>query len=174
MGDTEWTPGRTARVNSERFPTELAAVWYASNYYYETSVRRAREYIGVVFRERDGRFGLTVRGDGGFSTSRIRIGDIPKETLPTAVWHIHPPATALGRNFWEQLVVRIVTLDDWGQEEFSSADRRLAERATAVALKEFGHPISIYLATATLIRRYRPGTKQAEKEWTKEPPGRMR
>jgi hypothetical protein len=31
MSDSARTPQRTARVNSERFDTELAAVWFAAN-----------------------------------------------------------------------------------------------------------------------------------------------
>jgi hypothetical protein len=49
MSDSENTPQGTARINSERFETQLATVWFAANYYYEASYRHGREYIGVVF-----------------------------------------------------------------------------------------------------------------------------
>src|SRR5262249_28751835 len=83
MSDSEPTPRGTARVNSERFSTELAAVWYAANYYYQSSYKRGREYIGSVFRQADGKYGVTVRSDGGFAQSTIRIGDVPRGAIPT-------------------------------------------------------------------------------------------
>ena len=171
MSDNRRTPQGTARVNSERFDTELAAVWYAANYYYEVSERSGREYIGVVFRDGSNKFGITVRGDGGFTSSTVRIGDVPTGTVPTAVWHTHPavPSTA---SLGSKIVLGLLgvgLLDD----DFSSADIALADRATVASRRLFGHPISIYLATATVIKRYRPGLANPEKTWGKEPPARM-
>ena len=91
MGDDQRTPGGTARVNSERFDTELAAVWYAANYYYEASCRRQREYTGVVFSEGQ-KFGTTVRSDGTKSHA-YPTADVPSGTFPVAIWHTHLPAS---------------------------------------------------------------------------------
>ena len=173
MSDHERTPERTARVNSERFASELAAVWYAANFYYAVSQRHGREYIGVVFRTPAGKYGFTVRGDGGFLGAKVRIADVPVGTVPTAVWHTHikvPPTESIE----VQVLMNLLTAFDLGYDQFSGTDRNLADRATAYSLRKYGHPISIYLATATVIRRYRPGSGRPEQSWGKEPPGQMR
>ena len=173
MSDSERTPWGSARVNSERFQTELAAVWYAANYYYAASYHRGAEYIGVVFRGRDKRFGITVRNDGGFIASRVKIGDVPRGTVPTAVWHTHVPSSS-AKTFEGEVFLTLLTSFDMDWNKFSSADRELAENATAVSMKLFGRPISIYLVTDRLIRRYRPGARIPERTWSKEPPSSFR
>jgi hypothetical protein len=173
MSDSERTPQRTARVNSERFDTELAAVWYAANYYYETSYRRDREYIGVVFRESNWKFGLTVRGDGSHSESKVRIGDVPRGTVPTAVWHTHLPASAGNASDAAKLITLILSTFDLGWDEFSGNDTKLSDDASKVSLTRWGHRIPIYLVTATVIKKYR-GPHLRERVWSKPAPSRMR
>jgi hypothetical protein len=178
MGDSTRTPHGTARVNDERFATELAAVWFAANFYYATSWNRGREYIGVVFREQDpakGRqYGLTVRGDGGFAQSKVTVGDVPRGTVPTAVWHTHIPSDAVAKTLGQQIVMALLTTFDLGWDELSDADRKLADDNSAITMRLFGHPISIYMVTATQIKRYTPGRRHPDKEWKKDPPGRFR
>jgi Domain of unknown function (DUF4329) len=173
MSDSERTPQRTARINSERFDTELAAVWYAANYYYESSDHRDREYIGVVFREPNWKFGLTVRGDGSHSESKVRIGDVPLGTVPTAVWHTHLPASAGNASDAAKLITWIISSFDLGWDEFSGNDTKLSNDASTVSLKRWGHRIPIYLVTATVIKKYR-GPHLAERVWSKPAPSRMR
>ena len=127
-----------------------------------------------MFRQPDKKFGLTVRSDGAFSTSTVRIGDVPRGTVPTAVWHTHLPSSAGTTSLAQQIFRAILTSFDLGWDEFSTEDRTLANDATQASLKLYGHPISIYLATATVIRRYRPTSANPEKSWAKEAPSRMR
>lgn len=172
MADSERTPMGTARVNSERFDTELAAVWYAANYYYETSYRRHREYIGVVFREPSGRYGLTVRGDGGFHQSKVRIGDVPAGAIPVAVWHTHLPSTAASDSLAGQALMFLLSGFDLDWDEFSTEDRVLSDNASKISRKLWGHRIPIYLITGTVIKRYR-GPSLPDKVWPKKLPARM-
>ena len=173
MSDSERTPQRTARINSERFDTELAAVWYAANYYYETSYRRDREYIGVVFREESGKYGLTVRGDGAHAESKVRIGDVPLGTIPTAVWHTHLPSSAGSASDIAKAIMLIISSFDLGWDEFSDNDTKLSDGASRVSLARWGHRIPIYLVTAAVIKRYR-GPHLNDQVWSKPAPGRMR
>lgn len=174
MSDSERTPQRTARVNSERFDSELAAVWYAANYYYETSHRRDREYIGVVFREPNWKFGLTVRGDGSHAESTVRIGDVPQGTIPTAVWHTHLPASGGSASDAAELITWIVSSFDLGWDESSGSDTQLSDDASKLSLKRRrGHRIPIYLVTSTVIKKYR-GPDLAERVWSKPASSRMR
>ena len=173
MSDNVFTPQHTARINSERFETELGAVWYAANYYYQTSYKRGREYIGVVFRDTDGKYGITVRGDGGFAASKVRIGDVPPGTLPTAVWHTHIPSSAGGLSTAGRIVMLLLTSFDMDWDEFSDADKKLSDDASKVSLKRWGHSISIYLLTDTKIKRYQ-GPHYVEKTWRKDRPSKMR
>jgi hypothetical protein len=174
MSDSEPTPRGTARVNSERFPTELAAVWYAANYYYQSSYKRGREYIGSVFRQADGKYGVTVRSDGGFAQSTIRIGDVPRGAIPTAVWHTHIPSSAMAKTTFGQILMAILTTGDADWDQFSDADRDMVDKASEVSREVWGQPISMYLCTATVIRRYRPGLAQPDKSWDKDPPSKFR
>jgi hypothetical protein len=173
MSDSERTPQRTARINSERFDTELAAVWYAANYYDESSYHRDREYIGVVFREPNWKFGLTVRGDGSHSESKVRIGDVPLGTVPTAVWHTHLPASAGNASDAAKLITWIISSFDLGWDEFSAKDTTLSNDASTGSLERWGQRIPIYLVTATVIKKYR-GPHLAERVWSKPAPSRMR
>jgi len=173
MSDNELTPQRTARINSERFNTELEAVWYAANYYYKTSYQRGREYIGVVFREPNGRFGITVRGDGVCFQTKVRVGDVPNGTKPTAVWHTHIPSTACATSFEGKVFMLLLTSFDFDWDEFSGDDRALSDNASKISIKRWGHRIPIYLVTATMIKRYR-GNNLPDKVWHKDAPSQMR
>jgi hypothetical protein len=169
MSDNESTPGGTARVNSERFETELAAVWYAANYYYETSYRRRREYTGVVFRDGE-TFGITVRGDGT-NLHAYPTPDVPGGTVPSAIWHTHLPASMSSEYPKLNLVYKRVLKEWFGktlEHLFSDDDMR----TSALWTQKFGRPIPIYLVTAKIIRRYR-GPNQ-DKEWIKDAPSGMR
>ena len=173
MSDSERTPQGSARVNSERFETELAAVWYAANYYYESSYRRGGEYIGVVFLDADGKYGITVRGDGGFAGSKVRIHDVPRGTAPMAVWHTHIPCTAGETDAIVKILLCLATTLDAGWDTFSSEDRKLSDDASKWSVPAYGRRFPIYLVTATQIKRYR-GEKYPEMVWRKDPPSRMR
>jgi hypothetical protein len=138
MSDNQKTPRKTARVNSERFNTELEAVWYAANYYNKVSYQHLGEYIGVVFRENYGqrKYGITVRGDGDFFQSKVSIGDVPHGTEPIAVWHTHVPSCA-AKDPIAQVLLYLFTTGDADWDQFSGADRTLADKATKAARKLF-------------------------------------
>jgi hypothetical protein len=168
-------------VNPREFDTELAAVWFAANYYYEASFKRIREYAGIVFKKPNGKHGLTIRRDGRFDRIEIRFEDVPPGCDTRAVWHTHLPHSRLVEDkMFKFFLMFAEALEhkyfNGGLENFSGAsggdrgDIPLAEAAT----RAFKHPVSIYLITATLIKRYTPGLKTPEKEWRKEPPGRMK
>jgi hypothetical protein len=172
--DSERTPQGTARVNSRRFDTELAAVWYAANYYYEASWNRGREYIGVVFYDpsanESDRYGITVNGNGGFGSTKVRIGDVPRGTIPRAVWHTHISLRAGVHDPWAFAVASLIDLvEDLELANFSGDDRTLSNDASQISVKRWGHRIPIYLATATVIKRY-SHPKWPEKHWNKAPP----
>jgi hypothetical protein len=177
MSDTQRTPRGTARVNSEECETELAAVWFAANFYYESSVRRRKEYIGVVFRKPNGKFGITVRGDGTFAGCKVSVFDVPDGTIPVAVWHTHLPMTLLGKTIIAKLLGE--AFEEFSElvgasfEDFSDRDKKLARDNTRRSVLSGGGVIRIYLATDTLIKRFTPGSEHPEKIWHKQPPGRM-
>src|SRR5262245_26897509 len=171
MGDGEYTPQRTARISSERFDTELAVVWYAANYYYETSYRLDREYIGVVFRESNWKFGLTVRGDGSHAESKVRVADVPLGTIPTAVWCTHLTASACTASDVAKAITWISSFD-LGWDESSDDNTKLSDGASKVSFRSWGRRIPIYLVTATVIKKYR-GPHLAERVWSKPAPSRM-
>jgi hypothetical protein len=171
VGDA--TPLGTGKISPETFKTELEAVWHASNYYYETSYNRNREFSGVVFRTSDGRFGYTVRGDGTHAAARVSVFDVPVGTLPTAVWHTHLPSERS-----PDIVTRLAAMylgADPGLNEFSGPDKSIVDKsgASKVLKHAWGQQLSIYLTTRSLIKRYQ-GRHHGEKFWTKEPPRRMR
>ena len=165
-------------VNPHEFNTELHAVWYAANYYYQASFNRRAEYSGIVFKKPNGKYGITIRRDGKFHQSKIHMEDVPDGVDPRAIWHTHLPYTRLtdhdGMKILGLLAESVSGLLGASFEDFSSADRGLAERGTKAALKQLGHRFSIYLVTATLIKRYTPGAKTPEKEWPKAPPSKMK
>lgn len=172
MSDDERTPLKTARVNSERFDTELAAVWYAANYYYEASYRRRAEYCGIVFRERNGKIGITVRSDGDSAHASV-IPDVPAGSTPIAVWHTHLPASVSGNhpatNYLFSLFYKAMTGSSM-DEEFSPADLGLTPQSW---VHKFKQKIPIYLVTATVIKRHGVNSKM-NGVWSKEPPSHMR
>ena len=175
MSDSERTPQGTARINSERFETELEAVWYAANYYYEASYRRMREYGGVVFREGE-KFGITVRigmASRAGVASGIRITpDVPPRTMAKAIWHTHLPASmsgdtpglnALYARLLKELTGEIL------EHQYSPDD----QNTQAAWTRDFGRVIPIYLVTANIIERY-VGPGPIRGVWAKDPPSRMR
>jgi hypothetical protein len=162
------------------FETELATVWFCANYYYQASYKARREYCGVVFKQPSGKFGSTIRRDGNFSESRIRTTDVPLRggNDIVAAWHTHLPYTALGQKVEGKLggdILEIISAAlGASYEDFSSADKRLAQTADQKAKEIFGHGFAFYLVTATLIRRYAPSRSPDYKAWPKDPPSKMR
>src|SRR5215212_10175514 len=82
-------------VNDHEENTELAAVWYAANYYYEASLENQREYGGAVFRRPTGRYSVTIR-KGDFERLNFKnvTQDVPAGCETVALWHTHLPETA--------------------------------------------------------------------------------
>lgn len=159
-------------VNPNEFDTELAAVWYAANYYYKESFVRGGETTGIVFKKTSGKYALTVRMDGGYLTSKVRFDDVPKGqgNSVAAIWHTHIPGTRFCVVKGGELLCLVGILSDSLLGEyrgFSGKDTSLSERAT----KFYGHNVPIYLVTANLIKRYTPG--KPNKEWVKDIPSKM-
>lgn len=165
-------------INPREFDTELQAVWFAANYYYEASFRRRKEYSGVVFQKPNGKFSLTIRRDGQFHQSKVRIDDAPADGDLRAIWHTHIPYTQLSNNDDIKIIaLALESIEDLlggGFENFSTADKRMAEDLTQQSLKIVRRRFPIYLITASVIKRYTPGAKTPEKTWSKEPPGKMK
>ena len=168
MSDDQRTPGGTARVNSERFDTELAAVWYAANYYYEASYLRKREYTGVVFRDGE-KFGITVRSDGTSSHAHP-TPDVPRGTTIMAIWHTHLPASMSGKHPAANQIYKLLLKEFTGEilEHSISQDDH---NTWAEWTHKFGRLIPVYLVTAKIIKRY--SGPRHEKVWVKDPPSRM-
>jgi hypothetical protein len=161
---------RTARLNTERFPTELAAVWYAANYYYGASFNSDHEYTGVVFRVPGEvpSYGITVRSDGTFAHSWNRVSDVPSGTIPVAVWHTHLPADAGPGSADGKLLRWFLTGFDFGWDEFSGDDEKASDKESA----NRGYRLPWYLITDTVIKRYSgPGQY---KNWPKAPPSHFK
>jgi hypothetical protein len=168
MSDDQRTPAGTARVNSERFHTELEAVWYAANYYYESSYLRKREYTGIVFQDGE-KVGITVRGDGT-SSHAYPTADVPHGTTPLAIWHTHLPASMSGEypalNQLYALLLRELT-GEILEHTFSTDDHN----TWVLWTRKFGRLIPVYLVTAKIIKRYTGPNR--DKVWVKDPPSRM-
>jgi hypothetical protein len=161
-------------VNPKEFDTELAAVWYAASYYYKESYVRGGETTGVLFKKPNGKYGFTVRMDGGFHTSRIRWSDVPNKQRCeiTAAWHTHVPGTRACQihGAGAAIACLLFSLTDGMLQEFRSfsrEDRGVADWAS----DQTGRDISFYLITADMIKRYRPG--KPDKMWKKDIPSRM-
>jgi hypothetical protein len=162
------------KVNPEEAQTELGIVWYAANYYYEASFRAGREYGGLVFRRPTGTWSVTLR-KGSFDTLAWKDihKDMPAGCWPAAYWHTHLPASAYRGGSGGGLLVALSdvlgSLVGQGFEDFSGGDIDSARKAAAV----LGRPFSIYLCTATLIKRWHSGRANNPQVWKKEPPSRM-
>lgn len=162
-------------VNPYESPTELAAAWYAANYYYEASWRSAREYGGLIFRRPNGNFSVTIRKGRFDALGWQGIGkDMPSGCRPMAYWHTHLPAEAAKNlSVSEQLVLAISDLFGEylgsGYEDLSGTDIEAAENAAKV----LGYPFAIYMATATVIKRYTTGRVNQPQVWKKDPPSGM-
>lgn len=167
-------------VNPHEAPTELAAAWYAANYYYKASFLKRKEYAGWIFKKPNGKFGLTVRVGSGFDRAAAIVEDVPQDRggVPTAIWHTHLPYDALAEEDIAKIFAR--ALDELGGvfgvgwEDFSAQDIKLSRAWTEVGLKKLGRKISIYLVTATLIKRFTPGASPQIKSWPKDPPGHFK
>ena len=163
-------------VNPKEFDTELAAVWYAANYYYKESYLRGGETTGVLFQKPNTKFSFTVRQEGGFHSSAVKWSDVPKNQgfEITAAWHTHVPGTRACQlnGIGAGIACLLFTLTDsvFGEfRSFSPEDRvNVADHATKVLER----PVSFYLITADMIKRYTPG--KPEKTWKKDIPSRMK
>ena len=158
------------------FDTELAAVWFAANFYYKESYMRGGETTGVLFKKPNDKYSFTFRMDGGFGTSLVRWSDVPKNQgfVITAAWHTHVPGTRACQikdgGMGAAIACLAFTLTDTilrENESFSGKDRKLADDATKITRRN----IAFYLITADLIKRYTPG--KPEKSWKKDIPSKM-
>ncbi|WP_137124714.1 DUF4329 domain-containing protein [Roseomonas sp. HF4] len=162
-------------VNDHESETELGAVWYAANYYYEASYRSGREYGGLVFRRPNGMFSVTVRkGTWDSLNYKNATADVPAGGVPVAMWHTHLPGSAArGVSEGTRTVLAVGDLlgdlFGMGYDDFSDGDMDLARRATAARQ----HNFPIYLATATVIKRFSPRAKEQIQVWKKPPPSGM-
>jgi hypothetical protein len=177
--------------------TELGAVWFAANYYFEASFKRAREYNGWVFRNTRGKYQITGRrGDSALFT-QFFPADLPRGVDPVAVWHTHVPTTRAlmltdeknknqfirgpdGKWRMDRSSMPFVDIADMvrhatgsGPSAFSGADKTAAEDLASQVRRGFGHGFALYLCLATLIKRFRVGVEHPETVWRKDPPGRM-
>ena len=167
-------------VNPHEASSELAAVWYAANYYYKVSFTRRVEYVGWVFKRANGSYGITVREGLGFDSAEARVEDVPQYlgAIPTAIWHTHLPFDALARDGDLKVIAR--GIDDLASEfgmgwrNFSGKDIKLSRAWTEVALKKIGRKISIYLVTDTLIKRFTPDGNPQIKSWPKKAPSHFK
>lgn len=161
-------------VSDRVWPTELAAVWFAANFFYQASFKRQKEFIGWVFKRPDGTFGISEPNVGTFERAKPPEGGVPEDADVVAVWHTHIPLTVtrMGKVFG-LLSEALGAMTTGSFEDFSEDDRDMARDFTEVGLKKAGHRVPIYLITATRIKRFTPGLKREEKSWAKEPPGRM-
>jgi hypothetical protein len=150
--------------------TELGAVWYAANQYYAASLRAGVEYVGVVFRRPDGKYVVTAhRGNSLFDC------EVPPDRVPgcepVALWHTHIPLSRIDDSGEldgvAQAAEAVRTLFGGGMNDFSSADRGVADELT----KRAQYPFSVYLITLMLIKRYTPG--KPDVQWSKDPPARL-
>ena len=149
---------------------------------------RGVEYAGWVVKRPNGKYSVTVRRDGTFWASIIDNDDIPQGMEAAAIWHTHLPLVRLavkkdadGKLYYDKdlgealkVVEGFADLFRAGHKHFSGADKHVAAAYTAL-LKRGRGQIPIYLATATLIRRYKPRShgKNPENQWAKELPSRM-
>jgi hypothetical protein len=162
-------------VNPKEFDTQLAAVWFAANYYYKESYLRGGETTGVLFKRPNGKHSFTVRQEGGFKSAAVKWSDVPKNQgfEITGAWHTHIPGSRFCQlnSVGAGIACVAFTLTDSLLGEFrtfSPEDRTdVADRATRV----LGRPIPFYLLTADMIKRYTPG--QPDKTWRKAIPSKM-
>jgi hypothetical protein len=159
-------------VNERECKTELEAVWFASNYYYEASWRSQKEYGGVVFKRSNGSFGVTIR-KGNFDSLNFKdcLKDMPAGATAKALWHTHLPETVRpnvseGARSFLSFSESFGSLFGFGFEDFSSADEKLAERVSRATKNNF----PIYLVTAKIIKRYSPLRSELIQTWAKPPP----
>jgi hypothetical protein len=181
---------KLAWINDGEWDTELAAVWYAANFYYGASAKRRIEYAGIVFRKQNGKYGITVRNgfrdkngkirSNEFDGALVRFRDTPGGAVPVAVWHTHLPETLrvgpVAGGILELFGELLGGIDEdlgMSYQHFSGKDRDIADNATKQSLRLWGSRISIYLVTADMIKRYRPGVKKPIEFWHKKPPAHL-
>ncbi len=161
-------------VDPHEFDTELAAVWYAANYYFETSYNARREFGGIVFRKPSGKYGLTIQRDGTADAIRYRGELAPPDAVAVAFWHTHVPKhplyeaalTLLEGKSWRDLSGDPDDPDD--ESEDIGLIRRLSKRARKMG---YAHQmLSIYVVTDIQIQRYTPNARKPLATWAKSPP----
>lgn len=154
-------------VNPYESPTELGAVWYAANYYYEASIKSGVEYGGVVFKAPNGRYSVTRKKGvfGELNYVHTQAG-YPNDSI-FALWHTHLPAPAMKGGSGILFLNYALTELFESYANLSSQDKKVVDD---IKLKK-GRRISMYAVTATTIKRYRPG--EQVQHWDKSPPSRM-
>jgi hypothetical protein len=164
---------RDRRVNAHESDTELAAVWYAANYYYEASYDEGCEWGGAVFKRSNAKFSLTLRkGSFGHLDFKDIEKDVPDGAVLRALWHTHLPADAMRGNDLLLGVNYLVTDLLFGYDDFSTGadgDTGLAERTSA----KLERNVPFYLVTATVIKRFSPLKTELNQTWHKPMPPRM-
>src|SRR5947207_3107218 len=70
--------------------TELGAVWYAANQYYESSFIAGVEYVGLVFKRSDGKYVVTAHRGNSLFDCEVPPDQVPGAN-PVAIWHSHVP-----------------------------------------------------------------------------------
>jgi hypothetical protein len=172
--------------------SELGAVWFAANYYFEASFKHMVEYNGWVFRNGRGKFQISGRRGKSPIITEVLRSDVPKGADPVAVWHTHLPSNRVLMIKDEQ--GRFVRgpdgkwLIDKGNREiagffdlvrgapadaFSGPDRDTANILAREVWHKFGHGFALYICLATEIKRLRVGSAQPDGAWPKDPPARM-
>jgi hypothetical protein len=165
---------RDRRVNAHESDTELAAVWYAANYYYEASYDEGCEWGGAVFyKSATRKFSLTLR-KGAFGQLDFKDieKDVPDGAELRALWHTHLPADAMRGNNLLLGLNYLLTDVVVGYDEFSTGaggDTGLAQRKSA----QLKRNVPFYLVTATVIKRYSPLKTELNQTWHKPMPARM-
>jgi len=111
-------------ITRRKFGSDKDAARSALKHFYETSRRAGAEYGGVIYRGKDGTYGITApttEKDGNdLYNSRIRWSDVPAGAQPVASYHTH-----------------LRTDDPNADERFSGADGYIARH----------HGVKSYIAT---------------------------
>src|SRR5262249_11192949 len=161
---------RDRRVNPHESTTELAAVWYAANYYYQASYTEGCEWGGAVFQRPSTNFSLTLRkGIFGKLDFAYIDEDVPAGARICALWHTHLPVEAMKRGSLLEVVNYGLTDILFGYDFFSTDDEKLATKQSTVRKRNF----PFYLVTATVIKRFSPFKAGPAQIWQKPRPARM-
>lgn len=111
-------------ITQRKFDSDEEAARSALKHFYSASRRAGAEYGGVIYRNRDGTYGITAptaeKDGNNLCNSSIRWSDVPDGTQPVASYHTH-----------------LRTDTPSGDEYFSPSDRYIAQT----------HRVKSYIAT---------------------------